>query len=468
MITLTPSQESALSTLRDFATKKTDYAMLVLEGWAGTGKTTLVGQLLKDPDIADLKVAIAAPTNKAVRVLREKLMEAGVEVADEPVDDLPMLRESGRVAFGSIHSFLGLQLSELDNGDQSCKKVRDSTLHQFDLVVIDECSMIGAELFSYVTGLKRETLILWVGDPAQLPPIEVGPQGTSPTFSRVMHKLTLLEVVRQARDNPIIAFSIEVRKAIEQGQRPTMRDLAELLPPSGAKAVLLSGGELMAQGVALYELQQGRDARIVAYRNDVVQRHNAAIHFALHGATETPFVPGERVIVHQATEGFRMHRGHKIKVPLITSEELTVLAIEPEDSPDHPEVPAYRVSLETDSGETVEVYLARKQEDLDHAIREAFSTWRRLKADAGEFSGEKAAKMMAQAKAASAAGWKLRKAFAPLRHSYAITSHKSQGSTFDSSIVDLADLSRMRSAFDFSRALYVAATRASDRLALVA
>jgi len=74
---------------------------------------------------------------------------------------------------------------------------------------------------------------------------------------------------------------------------------------------------------------------------------------------------------------------------------------------------------------------------------------------------------MRKAKDLSDQAWALRKAFAPLRHVYAITAHKSQGSTFDTAIVDYADLALMRSASQFNRSLYVAATRAREHLAVV-
>ncbi|OBS08932.1 hypothetical protein Thpro_022049 [Acidihalobacter prosperus] len=57
------------------------------------------------------------------------------------------------------------------------------------------------------------------------------------------------------------------------------------------------------------------------------------------------------------------------------------------------------------------------------------------------------------------------RACAPVMHGYAMTAHKSQGSTFYCSIVDVRDLygmARKSGAEDYHRALYVAVTRASD------
>ena len=61
-----------------------------------------------------------------------------------------------------------------------------------------------------------------------------------------------------------------------------------------------------------------------------------------------------------------------------------------------------------------------------------------------------------------------RREFLNLRHAYAITSHKSQGSTFHTVFVDFPDMTRIRDAATFNRALYVAVTRASTHLAIAA
>ena len=86
-LTLTPAQALAYDQLLPFLQGNHDARLAVLEGYAGTGKTFLVARLLRD--LSGVKIAVAAPTNKAVRVLRDKLQEAGVAiaVAGEPDSD---------------------------------------------------------------------------------------------------------------------------------------------------------------------------------------------------------------------------------------------------------------------------------------------------------------------------------------------------------------------------------------------
>ena len=173
---LTNDQQAAYDAILPFLRGHTDHGVMVLEGWAGTGKTTLVSRLLLECD--HHRIAVVAPTNKAVRVLKEKLEAIGAPVAEhgEPND----FREShrfGRIAippYGitcrSIHSLLGLRLKELDNGQHETRAEGESTVRDYEIVVIDECSMLDDDLFQRVILERGAARILFVGDSAQLPP----------------------------------------------------------------------------------------------------------------------------------------------------------------------------------------------------------------------------------------------------------------------------------------------------------
>lgn len=447
-INLTPHQQGAYDQIKLFCERETDSSMMTLEGYAGTGKTTLVGKLLSDIGSSIGAVAVAAPTNKAVRVLMEKLGEtAGVD-------------------YGSIHSFLGLRLQEQEDGQQSCRKEGDSTLHNYNLVIIDECSMISRELFRYIVSSKRDCIVLFVGDPAQLPP--VGDKERSPVFDMVQAKATLSEVVRQAEGNPIIKLSMKIRECIEADQITSPDIISQALPPAdaGVPACLANGGFDTATSWALSEIESGRDARIIAFTNAQVQKYNQFIHDSRFGGLgECRFSVSETVIAHQAFDAMTTKYQ---PVGIHTSEELEVIDIIQTGHPKWPEVAAHKLIMERDSGTTVEAYVADNQMQLDEMINQHFQQWRLLKEQAkAEKDSVKSALIELEAKTASTKAWTMRKAFAPLRHSYAITAHKSQGSTFDTALVDYTNLSRIKTPFDFNRALYVAITRPSQYLAVI-
>ena len=85
------------------------------------------------------------------------------------------------------------------------------------LVIIDECSMVGAELGRDLLSFGVPVLVL--GDPAQLPPVE-----DAGFFTNGQPDIMLSEVHRQAADNPIIRLSMDVREAVVFRQVPS--DLA--------------------------------------------------------------------------------------------------------------------------------------------------------------------------------------------------------------------------------------------------
>jgi len=448
---LTSQQRTAYDAAFAFATGGHGARMMTLEGYAGTGKTTLVGELIRAL-APRLRVAVAAPTNKAVAVLKEKIG-----------DDI-----GATVDFGSIHSFLGLRLQERDDGRHECVASGESSLHAYDLAIIDECSMVGRDLFSRIvlTATSNATRVLFVGDPAQLPPVE-NSTDPSPTFSHVQHKAVLTDVVRQAADNPIIALSMHIRAAIEAGERMQGATLAKLVPPAPADALFTTGGAETATSWALHDIRDGHDTRILAFRNATVLRYNAEIHAALHGA-ETPFAPGETVIMQESHEARPAIEGDPTRAPkvaLFNSEELVVRSIVEDAHPKHDAIPAWRLVLERDNGSAVTVWVPVDAMTVQREVSRCFNDAARIKT---ELQTQRDSAKDDERRRLIARAWSLRNDFANVRHIYAMTVHKSQGSTLYTAIVDLNDVETMRDDFAYNRALYVATTRAAKHLAFVA
>lgn len=478
---LTPGQQTAYDALMAFLMGKTEHSLAVLEGYAGTGKTFLVGRLLADLTAEDLdcRIAVAAPTNKAVRVLKDKLLEAGATLAalGEVEGRIRRRRPDAGCTCRSIHAFLGLKLKEQENGQQDAIPDGESTLRDYEIVIVDECSMIDEGIFKKITLERGQARILFVGDPAQLPPVKSAEAMISPVFSRVDYTLRLSEVVRQAKDNPIIRLSITLRQLIEADIKADALALMNALPPikDSPKAAIVAGTR---KTLIDYWLDQHQDApetdtRIIAYTNQRVQDYNQAIHQLLYSTLDRDllFAPGERVIVHTQCDALKVvdaSLGLYQSGVLITSEELTVQHVTLEPHPLYPDLKANKVQLRDAFGGEWVVYVAVSLADHAMAVNQAFAEWRQCKAQMQEASDPKDhQRWKERAAEASKKGWALKKAFAPLRHAYAITAHKSQGSTFDCALVDFSDLAKMPDAFSFNRALYVAATRSREFLALV-
>lgn len=442
-ITFTSEQQAAFELLKDFALGNGSAAMACLEGFAGTGKTTLVAKLLHALP-ADMPVAVMAPTNKAVGVLQAKLQADG---------------DVWGLEFGSLHSFLGLRLKEGEDGAHRCAQDGAASLHEYRLAVIDECSMVSEALFTAVLRAKRNCRVLFVGDPAQLPPVEDRGQD-SPVFRMVNLKARLNTVVRQAQENPIIAASMRVREAINANRRMSLQELMEAFPATGPSAAgVMGGGQSALVHTLVAERQAGRDARALAWRNATVQSINAQCHARLYPEAPFAFAPGERVMLNEehrseGREGFHPQR-------IFNSEECTVVAVQAVVHPTYPQVQALQVQLSRDDAKQpgmAMVYVAKDERALMQHKEALWREYRVLKASSAALS---------KIKAASASAWSLAKAFAPLRHTYAMTAHKAQGSTFDTALVDWDDLQRQPTDYEFNRLIYVAMTRAANFMAVV-
>jgi exodeoxyribonuclease-5 len=171
-------QDAALKAVSRWR-KAGEQQVLRLFGYAGTGKTTLARHIAES---ADRGVAFAAYTGKAAHVMRGK----------------------GCVGAGTIHSLIYRSRGEDENGPTFVLN-NDSEAGKVGLIVIDECSMVDADVGRDLLSFGTPVLVL--GDPAQLPPVSGGG-----FFTSAEPDIMLTEVHRQAANNPIIRMSMEIRE----------------------------------------------------------------------------------------------------------------------------------------------------------------------------------------------------------------------------------------------------------------
>ncbi|MCL4485553.1 MAG: AAA family ATPase [Nitrospirae bacterium] len=436
------SPASSLSSLLDH----TGTSSAILSGPAGSGKTTLTASFLREAASRGLSLAIAAPTHKALRVLRETLARKG-----SPAPHL---------LFTTLHSLLGLRLSENEDGSFSIKPGPGPDLSLFDWIIIDECSLVGKELLDSLERARGRARILFVGDPYQLPPVEALHLDTPPVFSRSYPTLSLDRVHRQTEDHPVHRLTRSLLSWNPDRGRPTpaslFPDFEEMVPRDlshPGRLLWIPGGSREAVRWAGALSEQGENLRILAYTNRRVELYNRLLYQREYGMVSGPFARHERVLIHETT-GIKTGEGELRVLP--AGEELTVLEIFPENHPDYPEIPAHRVYVEDESGDGFSVMVPDDSAFHQKTIDGYFRKIRTLK----EGSMPARSEISALAKKA----WGLKRAFTPLRHGYATTVFKAQGSTFDSVIVDWRDLGLFREDKAFVRALYVAATRPRFRL----
>ncbi|MBV9532048.1 MAG: AAA family ATPase [Bradyrhizobium sp.] len=191
MATFTPHQDLALKAAAAWLKAKPGRngtpQVFRLFGYAGTGKTTLARHIAEG---VHGEVRYAAFTGKAALVMRNK----GCDNAS------------------TIHSLI-YRARESGEEQPSFELWDDAPASKAKLIVIDECSMVDADMGRDLLSFECPLLVL--GDPAQLPPIQGGG-----FFTDCEPDAMLTEVHRQAQDDPIVRMSMDVRngRALELGR----------------------------------------------------------------------------------------------------------------------------------------------------------------------------------------------------------------------------------------------------------
>lgn len=138
----------------------------VLGGGPGTGKTTTVSRLLvalAQASPAPLRVALAAPTGKAAARLGESLQREDNVLTEDEGQWLSKLN------FSTLHRLLGMR----QGSGQS--RYSASNRLPYDVIVVDEASMVSLSLFArLLQALRPSARLILVGDPDQLASVEAG------------------------------------------------------------------------------------------------------------------------------------------------------------------------------------------------------------------------------------------------------------------------------------------------------
>ncbi len=179
---------------------------LIVRGYAGTGKTTVISTLVDVLPFFNMKYVLLAPTGRAAKVITAY---------------------SGKRAY-TIHKIIYRQVADPKTGE--LKFIRVKNYYQKAVFIVDEASMISDEsgflnrgllsdLIEYVYEHHTNKLIL-VGDSAQLPPVG---SNRSPAldlsylkdqFGMDVSEVELRDVLRQEAESGILMNATNLRKAI--------------------------------------------------------------------------------------------------------------------------------------------------------------------------------------------------------------------------------------------------------------
>lgn len=477
-IELNAGQIAALEQGKAFL--KSDRLFFTLSGPAGSGKTTLSKEILSG---AGRKIC-TAPTHKAKKVIS---------------------RSTGYTA-KTIHAILGLKPNvELEGFTQSnvlFDSSGNNTMADFDIVLIDEASMLSSDLVKLIKDKATENNIkvFFLGDVRQLPPVgeSVGLVFSDPEIEQCR----LEKSERQTHGNPLIELYGKILTHIDEvdkiqadidAHREGLKHGKELMtdkeirraeyilndiPYSHENALEPAGDELGMCGYEFFvhsqyfgkkmdgyfKLGEDLDNRIIAWRNDTVGKWNNYIRHILIGDHHAPLQPGEFLMAYKTItdeDDWRHVIYENSADYVVISVEEGYMAASTYDESIKADIKGWHVEIQEEKRGVEKIFIVSK---------ESYADFYRIEKNFGDFAKT--------AKNNKKWAWKLyygfRNRFALLGDimdgrkllvakdfdfGYALTVHKSQGSTYDNVFVIGQDIMSHPGARERNRLNYVALSR---------
>lgn len=266
----TAGQREACENLVRFLYDPDPCATMLLRGYAGTGKTSLVSALIKTAPALKIKTLLLAPTGRAAKVL------SGY---------------SGRTAY-TIHKKIYTTLTD-SNGN--IRTVRARNKHTYTLFIVDEASMIddGLSLTATRNSLLQDLIdyvcegvscrLLFIGDSAQLPP--VGADESPALDADYLATLAplkifdseLTEVVRQQHQSGILHNATLLRQQISGMEAYDEVQMPLFQCKSYSDIVRLHGADLEETLYREYNDKSHEDVAIICRSNKRANLYNQSI-----------------------------------------------------------------------------------------------------------------------------------------------------------------------------------------------
>ena len=253
---------------------KANETSMTLSGYAGTGKTSLMEIIAKKGRKQHRPVVFCATTNKAAAVLNERVSKAGFKAA-------------------TLNKVFGISVevdsnSSTYNARNLVNVLKDADITPGTTVVIDEASMINEENYGILNNIaKRNSLkIIYVGDEAQLAP--VGEDKISKVFRNGDGKVIRLTQVERTDDNAILKEATDLRNGNPLSGISSFNDKGE-----GVAYISPNHQDEINNVVAHYVKGLKQDPnyfRILAFTNKAVSAYNNQVRELLGYTSPIPQV----------------------------------------------------------------------------------------------------------------------------------------------------------------------------------
>lgn len=287
----TSEQSEAIDLIGEFLVSRRDAELFLLRGYAGTGKTTLVGALVKTLVELNQPVVLMAPTGRAAKVFASY---------------------AGQPAY-TIHKRIYRQQSITDTESFSL----NVNLSKQTLFIVDEASMIandGLSFSSFGTGRLLDDLmqfvysgegcrLLLMGDTAQLPPVgEIESPALSvnllASYGLHVYEKTLTQVMRQLSESGILYNATAIRYRLTAMQHGVDVDAAlasKGIVPS-ADVCHVSGSDLIESIENAYSRWGADDCMIICRSNKRANIYNQGIRNRIL-YREDELTSGDRIMI---------------------------------------------------------------------------------------------------------------------------------------------------------------------------
>ena len=198
-VTFTKGQQNAIDGILDFISEPFNKAKYIigLTGAGGTGKTYITNYIINNCKISKSIIKCTSPTHKACRVFSEA-------INGKTVDTI-------QATFGLR---LDLKLEDFDPTNPQFNPMATPKLDNIKLLLVDEASMLPAKLVTFICEecKNRKIKIIFIGDAHQLAPVN---ENKSIAFHRCFKVYNLTEIIRQGETNPVQHVLQLLRKDID-------------------------------------------------------------------------------------------------------------------------------------------------------------------------------------------------------------------------------------------------------------
>ncbi len=279
---LTNDQQYVLKRLEEFLAG--DGRVFILQGYAGTGKTTMLGGLVRHLVSEGVKVQLMAPTGRAAKVLRDRTqletstVHRGIysfdsrevvmdEETDEEVDYRFHFRVANRDVAGTV--FIVDEASMLSDKGGNAEHLRFGS------------GRLLTDLIQYckVNEPLADTKLIFVGDPVQLPPVSdneskaLSASALKEEFGITAETVTLRQVVRTKMDSGVMQAAQRIRTSYSASVFNSFD-----VSPNGRDVHQVAFEDLVSK----YLEAQGT-RMVLAWKNTTVQEINDRVRERLFG-----------------------------------------------------------------------------------------------------------------------------------------------------------------------------------------